>query len=321
MSIYSIKDLENLSGIKAHTLRIWEQRYHIINPKRTDTNIRYYDDSDLKLVLNISVLQEHGYKISQIARMSLEDMFTHVVKLSDECLRHADLIQALTLAMIDLDEERFDRILGRSTLQMGFEQTMIQVIFPFLIKIGILWQTGSINPAHEHFITNLIRQKIIVATDGQIINTGSEAKKYMLFLPEGEWHEISLLFANYLLRARNQRVVYLGQSLPFKDLEIVYNVYKPDYLLLFVTSLPLPHEIQGYIHKLSTTFPQATVLISGYQVVAQDIHAPDNVCVIRKIQDFIDLIEEHSTCHTRDAFLQSDKNPYPLARIVKKNSQ
>ena len=292
MSVYSIKDLENLSGIKAHTLRIWEQRYDIISPKRTETNIRYYDDQDLKLVLNISLLQEHGYKISKIAGMSPDAMHQQVLDLSDHGNRHNDQIQALTIAMIDLDEARFEKIVARCVLQAGFEHTMIQVIYPFLTKIGILWQTGSINPAQEHFITNLIRQKLIVATDGQSSEYGVDAKKYMLFLPSGELHELSLLFSNFLLRTRRQRVIYLGQNLPFKDAEAVYAVHKPDYIFTVSTASPGPDEVQTYVNNLATSFPQAMILVSGYQVVSQDILAPGNVVIIRKIQDLVDFVED-----------------------------
>jgi DNA-binding transcriptional MerR regulator len=294
MSIYSIKDLENLSGIKAHTLRIWEQRYNIISPKRTDTNIRYYDDQDLKLVLNISMLQEHGYKISKIAEMSPESMHRQVLDLSDHGMRHADQVQAMTVSMIDLDEDRFEKILNKCSLQLGFEQTMVQIIFPFLTKIGILWQTGSINPAHEHFISHLIRQKVIVATDGQVTSYEPTTKKYMLFLPDGELHELSLLFANYLLRARKQRVVYLGQSLPFQDVESVYQVHQPQYLFTVITSIPGPDDVQAYINRLSSTFSKSTILISGYQAVSQDIYAPDNIVIVRKIQDLIDFAEDNA---------------------------
>lgn len=292
MSVYSIKDLENLSGIKAHTLRIWEQRYGIISPERTDTNIRYYNDRDLKLVLNISLLQEHGYKISKIAGMSAEDMHKQVLDLSDRSNRHDDQIQGLTIAMVDLDEDRFEKIVTRCTLQMGFEQTMMQVIYPFLTKIGVLWQTGSINPAQEHFISNLIRQKLIVATDAQPISHGANDKKYMLFLPSGELHELSLLFANFLLRIRRQRVIYLGQNLPLADAQAVYAIHKPDYILTFITAPPGSDDVQAYIDKLADAFPQAVVLVSGYQVVSQDIRAIGNVLVIRKTQDLIDFAED-----------------------------
>ncbi len=293
MGVYSIKDLENISGIKAHTLRIWEQRYNIITPKRTDTNIRYYDEQDLKLVLNISVLQEHGYKISKIAAMTPDWMHKQVLELSDTGMRHADQIQNLTVAMLDLEEERFEKILTKCTFQMGFEQTMMQVIFPFLTKIGVLWQTGAINPAHEHFISHLIRQKLIVATDGQLANYQA-ATKYMLFLPDGELHEISLLFANYLLRTRKQRVIYLGQCLPFRDIESVYAIHRPQYLFTIITSVPGADEVQAYINKLAEAFPEVTILISGYQIISRDIYAPENVIVIRKIQDLIAFVEKRN---------------------------
>lgn len=292
MNVYSIKDLENLSGIKAHTLRIWEQRYDIISPKRTDTNIRYYDDYDLKLVLNISLLQEHGYKISKIAGMSPDAMHQQVIDLSDQSNRHDDQIQALTIAMVDLDEARFEKIVARCAAQMGFEQTMTQVVYPFLTKIGILWQTGSVNPAQEHFITNLIRQKLIVATDGLSAAYDADCRKYMLFLPSGELHEMSLLFANFLLRARRQRVIYLGQNLPFKDLESVYAVHKPDCIFTVITASPGPDEAQAYINNMAVAFPQATILVSGYQVVSQDILAPENVVIVRKIQDLLDFVDD-----------------------------
>ncbi|RYF66671.1 MAG: MerR family transcriptional regulator, partial [Cytophagaceae bacterium] len=186
MSNYSIKDLEQLSGIKAHTLRIWEHRYNIIQPKRTDTNIRTYDDQDLKLVLNISLLKDHGYKISEISKLSVEEMYQEVIKISDKQLSYPDQIHALTITMIDLDEDRFEKIISTNILQFGFENTMINIIYPFLSRIGTLWVTGSIGPAQEHFITNLIRQKLIVAIDGQVSKQRPNGKKYMLFLPEGE---------------------------------------------------------------------------------------------------------------------------------------
>lgn len=294
MSVYSIKDLENLSGIKAHTLRIWEQRYNIVTPKRTDTNIRYYDDNDLKLILNISLLQEHGFKISKIAQMQPDIIHRQVLDLSEQDIRYTDQIQALTIAMIDLDEERFEKVLTRCALQMGFEQTMIQVIFPFLIRIGILWQTAAITPAQEHFISHLIRQKIIVAADGQITNYTNQQHKYMLFLPDGELHELSLLFANYLLKVRKQKVIYLGQSLPFQDIESVHAIHKPDYLFTIITSVPGPDELQPYITKLSQAFPNTTILITGYQAVTQSLDCPSNVLIMKKIQDFIEFIDNTS---------------------------
>jgi MerR family transcriptional regulator, light-induced transcriptional regulator len=291
MSNYSIKDLEQLSGIKAHTLRIWEQRYNIINPKRTDTNIRTYDDKDLKLVLNIALLQSHNYKISKIAKLSLEDLSKEVLAISEKQLNYPDQIHALTIAMIDIDEDRFEKIMATNILQFGFENTMINIIYPFLGRIGTLWVTGSISPAQEHFITNLIRQKIIVAIDGQIIKADVNSKKYILYTPEGELHEIPLLFANYILRARNNKVVYLGQSLPFNELQFVCELHKPDYLFSVITSTPGQNEIQYYVNRLAEDFPAIKVLLTGYQVVAQGIDLPQNTEIVMNIKQLMTIAE------------------------------
>ncbi|MEA5137524.1 MerR family transcriptional regulator [Arcicella rigui] len=289
MSSYSIKDLEHLSGIKAHTLRIWEQRYGILKPERTDTNIRTYDDTDLKLVLNISLLKDHGYKISEISKMNQDEMSKEVLLISEKQLNYPDQIHALTISMLDLDEERFEKIVSTNTLQFGFENMMINIIYPFLSRIGTLWITGSIGPAQEHFISNLIRQKLIVAIDGQLPSLKPNAKKYLLYLPEGEMHELSLLFSNYIIRSRQNKVIYLGQSLPFNELIFAYQAHKPDYILTIITSVPGQDEIQKYVYRLAKEFPDAKILLSGYQVIGQDIDCPDNVEILTQIQYLMDI--------------------------------
>ncbi|MBB6001771.1 MerR family transcriptional regulator [Arcicella rosea] len=292
MSNYSIKDLEQLSGIKAHTLRIWEQRYDILKPDRTDTNIRTYDDKDLKLVLNIALLKEHSYKISEISKMSADEMSKEVMLISEKQLSYPEQIHALTISMLDLDEERFEKIVSTNTLQFGFENMMINIIFPFLSRIGTLWITGSVGPAQEHFISNLIRQKLIVAIDGQLPSLRPGAKKYMLYLPEGEMHEISLLFGNYIIRSRQNKVIYLGQSLPFNELIFAHKVHKPDYIFSVITSVPGQDEVQRYVYKLAKEFPDSIILLSGYQVVGQDIDCPDNVEIITQIKYLMDIALE-----------------------------
>ncbi len=289
MSNYSIKDLEHLSGIKAHTLRIWEQRYNIINPKRTDTNIRTYDDQDLKLVLNISLLKDHGYKISEIAKLSLDELSKEVISISDKQLNYPDQIHALTIAMIDIDEDRFERIMSTNILQFGFENTMINIIYPFLSRIGTLWLTGSIGPAQEHFITNLIRQKMIVAIDGQVVKSTANSKKYVLYLPEGEMHEMGLLFANYILRARNNKVIYLGQSLPFTELQFVCDLHKPDHIFTAITSVPGQEDVQEYINRMGASFPGIEIYLTGHQVVGQGLETPPNVRIIPNVRQLLEL--------------------------------
>ncbi len=290
MSTYSIKDLEQLSGIKAHTLRIWEQRYDLLKPKRTDSNIRYYDDEDLKLILNVSLLYDNGFKISKIASMPHESIREEVLNLTERSLTHEDQVHALTICMIEMDEDRFDKILTTNIIKIGFEQTMLNIIYPFLSKIGLLWQTGAINPAQEHFISNLVRQKLIVAIDGQI-SSGS-GKKFLLFLPEGELHEISLLFAAYLIKSKGHKVIYLGQSTPFKDVESVYKLLEPDFLLTVLTTLPAGKTAQMYIDILSEKFSKSEIYVSGYQVVGQDLTFGPNVRQFTYIRDIKEVLEE-----------------------------
>ena len=290
MSTYSIKDLEQLSGIKAHTLRIWEQRYNLLQPKRTDTNIRFYDDDDLKLILNVALLNENGVKISKIASMAPNELREEVMRLTERSLTHDDQIHALTICMIEMDEERFDKILSTNILKLGFEQTMLNIIYPFMSKIGLLWQTGAINPAHEHFISNLVRQKLIVAIDGQITQGGG--KKFLLFLPEGELHEISLLFASYLIKSKGHKVIYLGQSTPNDDLLSVFKLHQPDYLLTVITTSPSSEYVQDYVTALSERFTSAQILVTGYQVIGQDLTFPENVRQMSYIRDIKELLEE-----------------------------
>lgn len=288
MGIYSIRDLEVLSGIKAHTLRIWEQRFGIIEPKRTETNIRYYDDDDLKRILNISLLNQNGYKISKIAEMNEEEITTEVLGISNRHFSHPDQTNALIHCMISMDKDRFEKVISKCVLQYGFEATITKIIFPFLNKVGLLWQTGSISPAQEHFISHLIRKKIMVAIDGQVENNTLNAKTFLLYLPEGEYHELGLLFGNYLIRSRNHKVVYLGQNLPLQHLKEAYDQKKPDYLFTVFTTAPTEYSLQEYVDKVSAEFPESRIIITGYQVVGQELKKPENVDIIYKIEDLVE---------------------------------
>lgn len=274
-----------MSGIKAHTIRIWEQRYGIIKPKRTPTNIRYYSSSDLKTLLKIARLRENGFKISRIASMTSQEINQQIgtldVQESDDLRNY---VHFLTSAMIDLDEDLFERTLSTCILQLGLETTMYEVIHPFLIKIGTMWQTEAINPAQEHFISCLLRQKLIVAIDGQKTRNLDKSKRFMLYLPEGELHELTLLFSCYMLRKCGHQVIYLGQNLPFNDMRTAFNVYHPDFLLCICTNFPTKDDMQYYIDQLSVSFPNTTILLSGYAVLNQELSIPDNVEILHEIQ-------------------------------------
>lgn len=290
MSTYSIKDLEKFTGIKAHTLRIWEKRYGVVEPERTPTNIRYYTDSDLKKLLNISILNRHGFKISDIVELSDQEMSEKILQLTQRLYDADSQIESLVVAMIDVDENRFDKILTSAIIKLGFEQAVIKVIYPFFERIGMLWQVGSINPAQEHFMSNLIRQKLIVAIDGLATNVLAGADHYLLFLPEGEWHEIGLLFASYLIKKRGHHVVYLGQSVPFENLPEIVAFRKCNRIFTqFVAAMDEP-EVDNYITRLATQFPECTILISGSQINNRELSLPPNVMHLTNIDQLRDQL-------------------------------
>jgi DNA-binding transcriptional MerR regulator len=280
MGKYSIKDLERLSGIKAHTIRIWEKRYRLIQPQRTTTNIRSYSDEDLKRILNVSALNTRGIRISKIAGMDAAEINRKLMELNESVSDHGVQIDKLIIATVDLDESAFDSVLEHAE-RKGFEDCITGVIYPFLEKIGLLWQTGSINPAQEHFISNLIRQRIIVSTAA--LKLPSRVKRRaILFLPEGELHEIGLLYFNYILRSRGWKTYYLGQSVPHKDLLSVYGTHKPELLITSLISFPQPAHIETFIHRLSEDFRDATILVSGLRVRNTAFAIPKNVRIFYK---------------------------------------
>lgn len=265
MGKYSIKELEQLSGIKAHTIRIWEKRHNIIQPSRTTTNIRFYSDDDLKKIINVSLLNNNGIKISRIADMTLAEMNRKVLEISEIKSDTSVYIDQLILAMIDMEEEAFEKILNTIILRYGFERTVTEIIYPYLEKIGILWQAQNITPAHEHFISNLIRQKIIVAIDGLPLPPKT-ARKIVLFLPEGEMHELGLLFNHYLARLLGYRTYYLGQNVPHEDLINVVETHQPELLITAIIS-PMKN-IEQYFEKLSHDFPTGRIFASGMQTIS-----------------------------------------------------
>ncbi|HMQ60274.1 MAG TPA: MerR family transcriptional regulator [Flavilitoribacter sp.] len=295
MAVYSIKDLEKLSGIKAHTLRIWEQRYGLITPQRTDTNIRYYEDDDLKYVLNVALLNKSGIKISKIASMSPQEVEEQVSKISNLDVREDAQIDALTLAMMEMDEYKFDRIITFNTRRIGFERTMLEVIYPFLDRLSVLWLTGSIDPVQENFISFLIRQKVIAAIDREPLVQGGNANKFMLYLPEGEKQELSLLFMHYLLKARKKQVIYIGQDISLTDLLDACRIHKPAYIFTMISETFAREPAQRYIDRLKDILPDCELLITGYQVVAQNVSSKDNVHILKSLDQTLDFLASISS--------------------------
>jgi MerR family transcriptional regulator, light-induced transcriptional regulator len=297
---FSIKDIEAVSGIRSHTLRIWEQRYGIITPKRTESNIRYYDDDDLKFILNISILNKHGIKISEIARMPKDDICEMILKLSGHNNIYDSQVKGLIAAMLSFDEFAFHSILTTSVLQIGMEQTMLRIVFPFLNEAGILWQVGSIHPSHEHFASGIIKQKLYVAIDGNVGRYSESKKRFLLFLPENEQHSLGLLFANYLLRARGHEVLYLGQEVPMRDFKDALGGHKPDYIFTILTASHINIGKQEFVNSLSQIWSDSQILLSGIQFATCDEKYPDNVRIIKKMEDFIQFANSISMSYSNN---------------------
>lgn len=294
MAVYSIKDLEKLSSIKAHTLRVWEQRYGIITPKRTTTNIRYFEDDDLKLILNIALLNKNGIKISKIAKMTPEEIAEKVAAISEFNFEFGTQLDALTISMIEMDEYKFNRIINTNIQQQGFEKTMMEVIYPFLEKLRLLWLTGSINPVQENFISNLIRQKIIASIDQEPLPAQKNSRLYLLFLPEGERQELSMLFMHYLLKSRKNRVLYIGQDISLADIRDACNIHQPDFIYTIVSESFSKEPVHQYVGKLAQQCLGSKLLLSGYQFFAQQVQLPENAVVLKSLNHTLEFIESHS---------------------------
>jgi len=262
MSGFTIKDLENLSGIKAHTIRIWEQRYHFLKPRRTTTNIRYYSNEELRTILNVALLNKYGFKISRIDKMEPQEICEKILSLDDASAIVEKIINDLVQEMAELNMQKFETIIEDYIRAKGIEQTIIQVIFPFLEKIGILWQTGHINPAQEHMVSNIVRQKIIVAIDGAKPSFKLD-KTFLLFLPEGEHHELGLLFVHFVLKARGAETIYLGTNVPAKDVKYIVNLKKPDFVFVHLTATTAAFNFDKFLTTMHRDFDGIPVILSG----------------------------------------------------------
>jgi DNA-binding transcriptional MerR regulator len=261
MNRFSIKDIENLTGIKAHTIRIWEQRYGILQPKRTATNIRYYDAADLKNALRISLLNNFGYKISRIHQMTEEDMSTLIQKISDADFKLQIRTNELLEAALSMNVVSFEQILNENIRKRGVEANIEGLVFQFLEKIGIMWVTNHLIPAQEHLASNVLYRKLAVAIDHLPLNMNGA--RVLVFLPEGEVHEIGLMYVQYLLRKSGKLPVYLGANTPLAEVAAAFEVTKPAYVYTHLTSVAEAWDGNRYLSKLSELMPDARILVSG----------------------------------------------------------
>lgn len=256
---YTIKDLEVISGIKAHTIRIWEQRYSLLEPKRTDTNIRFYTDSDLKRLLNVSTLINLGYKISKLSKLNADELRTLIT--NHEKVMGNPLVEPLIVAMINFDSVGFNQIILKNIKKHGVENTINNLVYPLVKRVGMLWLTNSISPAHEHFVSNLLKQ-LLFAQISELPESSKRKTDYLLFLPENEYHEIGLLYTHYLLKLNKKRVVYLGQDVPTVDVIKTVNRIRPKYLVCFFVSTISLQNAESILLDMLANTEDVEILVS-----------------------------------------------------------
>ncbi|MDB5190773.1 MAG: MerR family transcriptional regulator [Segetibacter sp.] len=290
MNAFTIKDVENLSGIKAHTIRIWEQRYNFLKPSRSDTNIRYYSNTELKTILNIALLNKYGFKISHINRMEPEEVKNKILSLSHADAQLERIVNELIELMIEFKVDAFEESLTTYITDSGIEKTIKKVIFPFLEKVGFLWLTEHINPAQEHLVSNIIRQKLSVAID-KLPAPVNPKTNFLLFLPEGEYHELGLLFMYYLLKSHGIKVLYIGANVPLNDLSAIANLKTPDYIHAHLTSISHNFNLERYLHNLHKHVPHVPVLLSGPLTLDYKKTIPPNVRFKKSLSALIEFIE------------------------------
>lgn len=282
---YSIKDLEVLSGVKAHTIRIWEKRYNLLVPQRTDTNIRYYTDDDLKRMLNISMLVRNGYKISKVSKWDEQKISETILNLTAENNTEADYIEQLILYMVNFDNINFYRAVSEIINKMGLEEAITKIFFNFFVRIGTYWQVGSIFPAQEHYVSNILRQKIIAEIDKLGI-VHSRQETILFYLPDNEMHEVSLLFYAYLAQKMGYRVIYLGQFVPQQDLNKIQDQVRIDYVFTAFINSITKDDLENYLESVKELLHDQKVFITGWQIQSHNPKLPRNVKVVKDYHEF-----------------------------------
>lgn len=292
---FSIRDMENLSGIKAHTIRIWEKRYNLFSPERTSTNIRTYSIGSLQKLLNITLLYNNGYKISKIAKLDESQIPMMVKEIVAQNSKKSHALNAFKLAMLNFDQSLFQKTYNSLLVERSFREVFYEVFIPLLNELGLLWQTATISPAHEHFISNLIKQKIYIQTEKlQFEEPTKKDKVFVLFLPENEIHELGLLYINYEITLRGYKSIYLGQTMPMENLSDLLKYYTNIYFVSYFTVAPTPNELQAYLERFSNILelsPDSRLYVLGHQIRHATADTfPDTVKAFNSIEQLLESL-------------------------------
>jgi len=291
---FSIKDPENLSGIKAHTIRIWEKRYNLLSPERTQANIRLYSLLSLQKLLNITLLYENGLKISKIAQLKNEEIPLKVREIIDEKSIKNNMMNAFKLSMINFDQSLFYNTYNKLVVDLSFREIFKEYFIPLLQELGYLWQSNTISTTHEHFITNLVKQKVYTNTEKVHRSEYVNNKSFVLFLPENEIHELGILYLNYELNLRGYKSIFLGQSVPIENLEPLIASNEFVEFIAYVTVEPSKEKIDKYLQKFKKKIldkKDCRLSLLGFQTQFVDLNTkPENVSVYRGFEDLIEAL-------------------------------
>lgn len=292
-SNFSIKDLENISGIKAHTIRIWEKRYNLLQPNRTETNIRYYSLENLQKLLNITFLYNNGYKISKISKIGEKNINSVVNDLIAENSAKGHAVNAFKMAMLNFDQTLFFNTYDDLLKEKTFREIFFEVFIPFLEEIGLLWQTDTISPSHEHFISALIKQKILINIEKlQAKTPKKKSKTFVLYLPDNEIHELGLMYINYEILLHDYQAIFLGQSIPINNLTDLLPLYDNLVFVSYFTIKPIKEELQDYIQEFKDTIMKTGnsklwLLGRMLQDNKESLDFPDGVKPFYSIDEFV----------------------------------
>lgn len=293
-NVFSIKDLENLSGIKAHTIRIWEKRYDILQPMRTDTNIRLYDLASLQKLLNITLLHGYGYKISKIATYPQDKIPSLVREIISSKTAKSHAISEFKMAMMNFDQELFFNTYNWLIAEKSFKEVFHQVFIPLMNELGLLWQSDTITPAHEHFISYLIKQKLQINTEKlQILKQTKRDKVFVLSLPMNEIHELGLMYLNYEILLHGYKSIYLGESMPIDNLKDLKKHFDSIVFLSYMTVQPERDILDNYIQKMSDELLDDTTELWYIGRMVEFIKKeklPERITIFNSITELVDWI-------------------------------
>lgn len=291
MKFYHIAELEQLSGVKAHTIRIWEKRYNIITPNRTDTNIRLYDDDQVRKLLNVSTLLTNGVKISKIAELSDADINGKIEELQSAVngdFISVSYVNSLISAMLDFNEAAFEKAFAAAVTRYGMFDAMLKVFYPLLHKIGIMWATQNAMPVQEHFASSIIRRKLLSAIDGLPPST-KRTKRFLLMLPPEEWHEIGLLFSEFIVRSKGIDTVYLGQNVPYENIAEISNRSKITHVLVFFVSRKADEELT-HLRKRMELSADIKLLAAGNPDITALLAKQRNIDILESPDDLLNFL-------------------------------